>query len=360
MVTLGYRAEIDSAQAFIEGIEQDEDIVLVFHGDADGCCAGAVMYRTLVHMGREAVFTAFLEKGENLYSDRLAKRVLARDPSRLIVLDMGSRGRPIIEGLSTMVIDHHRPEGIPPVEVFANSHDVDPPAPASLFTYQICRPFVPMDGIEWPAAVGTAADLGVDTDLEILRIARERYGKKVIQETASLINAARRAPDHDVPTAFDALLKANSPLDITEGLIPETSMLRAYREEVNAELRRAMRTAPKFSGRWAILAFSSPALVHPMVAVGWLRRLKNNIVISANYGYTEGNVHFSVRSALDVDLIEELRKIRPVTPESEYGHGHPRATGGILPRWDFEDFLGRVGFQAEEIAQISNRQDIGR
>ena len=343
MVTLGYRAEIDAGRRFLESIEPDENVVLLFHGDADGCCAAAVMYRALRHMGDHLVFPAFMEKGGTVYSESLAKRVLARQPSRLIVMDAGSRTRALVPGVTTMVIDHHKPEGVPPVDVFITSYGIEPPAPASLLTYQVCKDLVQLDGLEWLAAVGTAADLGADADFEVLRNARDRYGVKPMKETAALVNSARRSASHDVPAAFGALVRADSPLDIVEGAVPEAAALMGYRQEVNSEFRGVMRTAPKFSGRWALFQFSSPALVHPLAAIAWTRRLKNNIVLAANYGYVEGNVHFSVRSAQDVDLTEELRKAHPAE-DAEYAHGHPEATGGILPLPQFKDFLKSLGF----------------
>ncbi len=344
MATIGYRAEIDAGQRFLESIEPDENIVLLFHGDADGCCAGAIMYRALRHMGDQMVFPVFLEKGETIYSDTLAKRVLAHEPTRLVVMDAGSRTRAILPGVTTMVIDHHQPDGVPPVDVFVTSFGIEPPASGSLLTFQICKDFVRIDGLEWLAAVGAAADLGTDADLEIVRNARSLYGLKAIRDTIGLVNAARRSPSHDVATAFGALLGADSPLDIAEGVVPEATALVGYRRQVNTEFRRAVRAAPRFSGRWAVLQFKSPALVHPLVAVSWVRRLANNIVLAANYGYVDGEVHFSARSALELDLIDELRKIRAMEVAVEYAHGHPEATGGILPFDEFKRFLEALGF----------------
>lgn len=347
MAVEAYRAELDAGQRFLETIDPGETVVLVFHGDADGLCSAAIMYRTLLEIGDELAFPEFMTKTENLYSESLNDRILARGATRLIVMDTGSRPRPIIHGLPTMVIDHHKPEGRPPVEVFATSFGLDPPSSASLITYQICKEFSRVGNLGWLAAVGTAGDLGIGADLEILRDARERYTARAIKETVTLINAARRAPAHDVPAAFNALIEADSPLDIIEGRVPETPTLTGYRQEVNSEFRRAVRTKPEFSGRWALLAFDSPALVHGMVAAAWAHRLPENLVISANYGYTEGRVYFSVRTLTDTDLIGELQKFREVRPDVEFGHGYPQASGGILPLGEFQEFLAFLGFPQE-------------
>ncbi len=352
MAIIGYRAELDAGRRFLESIEPDDITVLLFHGDADGLCAGAIMYRTLEYMGAQLTFPAFMEKGETVYSESLAKRVLARDPTHLIVMDTGSRPVPIVPGVTTMVIDHHRPEGVPPVDVFVTSYGVEPESPASLLTYEICREMGHINGRNWLAAIGVAGDLGADADIEVLKDARDLYGVSVIKDATALVNAARRAPAHDVVTAFEALSAAASPLDIVEGGVPQAALLRQYREQVNAEFNRVLRTAPKISGQWAVLQFSSPALVHAMAAAAWIKRLSGNIVIAANYGYTEGNVHFSVRSALDVNLIDELRKVCPIRPDVEFGHGHPKATGGILPLNEFQEFLRALGFSENIVTGV--------
>ncbi|MHB1002161.1 MAG: DHH family phosphoesterase [Armatimonadota bacterium] len=351
MAVMGYRAEMDAGRRFLQSITPGENIVLLFHGDADGCCSGAIMYRTLRHMGNQMIFPVFMEKGESLYSDTLANRVLIRDPSRLIVMDMGSRMRPIIPGVTTMVIDHHYTEGVPPVDVFITSYGIDPPAPASLLTYEICKDLAQLGGLEWIAAVGASADLGADADFEVLRNARSLYGEKNIKETVALINAARRSPSHDIKSAFSALTESDSPLDIVEGTVAASSALAGYREEVNAEFKQAVRTAPKINGQWALIPFCNEALIHPLVAVAWTRRLKNNIVIAANYGYTRGNVHFSVRTALDVNLIDALKSAHSPEQDCEFAHGHPQATGGIMTCAQFANFLNSLGFPPEEMAQ---------
>lgn len=339
-----YRAAVDDGRRFLEGIMTNENIVLLFHADADGSCAGTIVYKTLQYLGDDMVFVVFMEKSETLYSDTLRHRVLARRPSKLIVMDTGSRAREIIPGISTMVIDHHRPDSMPPVDTFVSSYGVDPPAPTSLVTYQICRELAPSEGLSWLAAVGTGADLGIDAGLEVLQDARSRYGDQSMKETISPINAARRAPAHDMAMAFSALIHADDPRDISGGVVPEYAALKRYRDEVNAELRRTVRTRPVIGDPWAVVQFHSPALVHPLIAAVWTRRLKDHIVIAANYGYTEGNVHFSVRSAKPIDLIEALRGVRPASPTEEYAHGHPTATGGILPLPEFQRLLRDLGF----------------
>ena len=59
MVITGYSAEIDAGQRFLEGIEPDENIVLLFHGDADGCCADEITRSPSHTAGRDCGKTGF-------------------------------------------------------------------------------------------------------------------------------------------------------------------------------------------------------------------------------------------------------------------------------------------------------------
>jgi single-stranded-DNA-specific exonuclease len=62
----------------------------------------------------------------------------------------------------------------------------------------------------------------------------------------------------------------------------------------------------------AVLRFSSPAQVHPLVATTWSRRLAPRMVLAANDGYLgEGTVNFAVRGG-EGDLRRVLREALPI------------------------------------------------
>jgi hypothetical protein len=126
--------------------------------------------------------------------------------------------------------------------------------------------------------------------------------------------------------------------------VPGIDALRACRAEVNAEVARCARVAPRIAGAVALLRFSSTAQVHPIVAIRWTRRLRGLIVIAANDGFLPGRVNFAVRcSEADRDLVAWLRALPTGPLAGEYAHGHPRATGGSLSPDDFDRFLAAAG-----------------
>ena len=72
--------------------------------------------------------------------------------------------------------------------------------------------------------------------------------------------------------------------------------------------------------------------------------LERTAPIAANTGYRPGRVHFSVRSAAPVNLINFLRSKAPDAADENYGGGHERASGGALRAGDWNELIARLGF----------------
>ncbi len=314
-------------------------------GDVDGLTAGALALRTRERLGRKDVTVELAGKGEHVHADSMRARLRAARAGALIVLDMGSRGEPIVEGLPTLLIDHHQPRGFPPGAVVVSAFGHEPVAPTGLLAFQLFRGRVALDDLAWLALLGTVADLGTDAPFPGLPELLRRYGRKNVTEAVALLNAPRRHGDHDVATALEVLRQAEAPADIAQGRLPGVERLRAYRAEVAAEVSRCAKTRPLFAGRFALLAFQSRSKVHPLVAQRWLGRLRGKIVIAANFDYLPGKVNFAMRSTTDDNLIELLRGLG-LPLRGDVAHGHPRATGGSLTHPEFGQLLEALGFTA--------------
>jgi single-stranded-DNA-specific exonuclease len=143
------------------------------------------------------------------------------------------------------------------------------------------------------------------------------------------------------------IASGGSPRDIISGEHAETAILRSAREEVNAALKVAKRTAPRIRNGVALILFDSPCQLHPLIAQAWRGRLKDQIVIAANSGYRPGWVHFSARSARGINLLEFLREKAPAGADENYGSGHEQATGGALRPDAWDEFVGKLGFGPE-------------
>lgn len=345
------RDSIDRARELLVTLgERRARVIVAPHGDADGLSAGAIVIRALERMGATAV-RCLPGKGEHVHTPAMQRRLASIDADALVVLDMGSRSGPILRGVPTIVIDHHDAREAPSEAIYVSGASAEPVAPTALLTYEILRPLAMLDDLAWLAWLGTVGDLGMNHPFaDELAPVMARYRKTHVQRAVSLVNAARRSARYRPEVALDVLLAARDPADIARGAVAGVDELVACREEVNAELARVARVPPRVVGNVALVRFSSPAQIHPLVATRWVTRLAPKIVIAANDGYLPGRINFAVRSASSTDLLEFLRGLGLGAVEGEFANGHPRATGGSVPPAEFERLLRALGFSRDTVA----------
>jgi len=172
-----------------------------------------------------------------------------------------------------------------------------------------------------------------------------------------MMNAPRRTSEYEVQEAWEAILHASTPKDISSN-----PTFVAARQRVNAEVERCTHTAPKFSkdGRVALFRMESGYQVHPVIATRWAGYLKGSkklqCVMVANSTYHPSGQHtnFSCRILNSLkklpdnerpNLIQMLKEYGGKVENSElffervggdFAKGHKEATGGIILSSDFE------------------------
>jgi single-stranded-DNA-specific exonuclease len=263
------------------------------------------------------------------------------------VLDLGVSGRIIMHEVPTLLIDHHRPTGEPDVSYvsYISGYDWDPVPTSSLLAYLLCNSRGEVRDKAWVAAMGNLGDLGPPHS-ELERAAKEQK-LKWLREATTLLNAAKRSSLYAGEAAFRVLRNAGSAREIVEGEGSDIETLRQCRQEVRQALEEAKRLAPRFSNteKVALLEFSSPSRVHPLLAQSWHGRLKGYIVIAANRGFLPGRVAFSARTSTSTNLLEFLARFRDALPpnEMEYGYGHDQAAGGVVSAEAWEQLKEAMG-----------------
>lgn len=351
-----YNARLDAARAafraFLDGLARDARVVVLHDSDADGVTAGVVLLRALERAGFADVARVAPDRERNAWTEANRARVRALRPRALFVLDLGSSAEPVAAGVPTCLVDHHRPEGVPPGATLVSAYGWEPSPNTSLLVYELCRELAGVEDLEWVACVGTLSDLGERAPFELVARAKQRYKAKWLKEATALVNAARRASVYDPERAARALLAHAGPRELVESDSEDVEALRAARAEVNAAMNEAKRAAPVFSGRVALVRVNSPCQVHPLVAQVWRTRLPGYVVIAANEGYLPGRVNFSARSGGDLSALDLLRSVELEGEGGSYGHGHDHASGGSLPFARWNQLLGRLGF-ADEVKAVN-------
>ncbi|MGC8786488.1 MAG: DHH family phosphoesterase [Anaerolineae bacterium] len=338
-------------QSFLNRVNPANPITILCHSDADGVAAGAILYRALQRLDFANLTILVTGKGANAYTPQTREQVAATKPTTLFVLDLGCLQEPVLPGVPTCFIDHHRPLGVPPEGVLISSYTWRPIPNSSLLVYWLCSEIAPCEDLLWIAAMGTLSDLGDKAPFSVIAQAKKLYKAKWLHEATALVNAGRRSSSGDAETALRAILAAQHPREIVEGASPEARKLAEYRAEVTAALEEGKKAAPKFSGQVALVRVHSPCQIHPLIAQIWRTRLPKYIVLVGNEGYLPGYVAFSMRTATDVNLLDLLSGVEVDVAEGYFGYGHDQATGGVLPTASWNQLLQHLGFPRETWAE---------
>ena len=330
----------------LAGFDAAQPVWVLGHNDADGLSATALLARALEAHGR-TVRTRIVGRGESPWSDDMRDELAAEPMGGMIIADLGVRDAAPRPDVPTLVLDHHVPQGGPPGSTVISGHAMAPIPTTSLLAYWCAQGLGDAEPWLWLAAIGLIGDMAEDAGFPEMADAR-RYGVTALRKAVSLVNAPRRTASGDAAQALSLLMTEDGPKAVVGGDTPASAALLAAKEEVKAELDAAKRVAPVVRDGVALIAFSSPCQIHPLVAQQWRGRLKGEIVMAANHGYRPGWTHFAIRSARDLDLIAFLAEHRPPGADEAYGSGHRQATGGALRAADWNIFIRSLGFGPDQ------------
>jgi single-stranded-DNA-specific exonuclease len=318
-------------------------VTVLGHSDGDGLTAAAILTLALRRAGR-VVTPEVTGKGGGAWHPNTARRLAAHRPAALVVADLGCRAEPVLPGVPTCFIDHHRPTGVPPGDLLVTGYGHDPTPTSGLLAWECGKLVAEVEDLDWLAAISLLSDLGDSAPFALLTEVRQRHKITHLRDATALLNAPRRTGSGDARPALELLLKASGPKDVTAGHFPEVATLKAAKAEVAAAFAEAKRAAPNIVGDVALVRVHSSCQVHPMVAQIWRTRLPKQMVMVANSGYLPGRVNFSMRTAGGFNILDFLRRHAPAGAGPDYGNGHDQAAGGSLavPVWN--EFIQSLGF----------------
>ncbi len=349
---------LEEGRALLRKAASGHVIVACDH-DVDGLASAVLVARTMERLAARVDIVP-VGRGEHVHVAAYRDRLAALGGDAYVVTDMGSRAEPIGLGAPTLLIDHHDATAFPPDAVIVSAARRLPVAPTSYLAFELLEPLVAIDDLDWLALLGSVADLGAGASFGKLPAWTARYRKKHVSEAIALLNAARRAPDHDVATALDVLRASRSLADIASGSAPGVARLMELRAEVAAEVQRVARTAPRIHGDVAVIRIRSKAQIHPLLAMRWRSRLRDKIVVVANEDFLPGRVNFVVRSTRAIDLIAWLESLAFGDVGPDFARGHPAATGGSVTKEDFERLLRAIEAAPRRAPTLTSRAELPR
>jgi single-stranded-DNA-specific exonuclease len=340
-------------------------IHILTDSDADGLPAGAILCLALREAGYPNTTAEVRRRFESAWSPEVVERLRQKNPQALLVTDLGSRPDPILPGVATLLLDHHRPSGTPPGATLLSAYRtlsegqsaLEIPS-TGLLAYWCARALLGdrADRLLWMAAISLLSDLGDRAPFPELAQAKKQYGAGALREVTSLLNAPRRSSAGDASAALELLLTCGSPKEILSSTHAVHTGLRdqllAAKEEVGHALASARKLPPRFStavrnelgANLVAIKMQTPCQVHPLIAQQWRGRFPRSVVLGVNTGFRPGWVHFSGRAPHGVDLIGFLRSHRPEEADDQYGNGHDQAAGGALRTPVWNRFATDLGF----------------
>ncbi|BCM90467.1 hypothetical protein IAD21_02320 [Abditibacteriota bacterium] len=315
----------------------------LFDVDADGVAAAGVFERVLERAGHP-IQTVLPDRERNAWTPENRRRLVDTQPEFTFILDLGSRGEKVLDGIPACFIDHHRPEGTPEGDTLISGYEWEPIPNTSWMVFELGSAVAHVEDLDWIAVIGTLSDLGERAPWPLIEICKKKYTAKWLKEATALVNAARRASDFRPEVALQALREHSNPKEFCESGSSSAQALRAAREEVKAAMNEGKKAAPKFAGEVALIQVNSPCQIHPLIAQIWRGRLPKFHVIAANTGYMPNRVNFSARSAKDKSVLDFLKSLDAGEGEGYFGHGHDQASGGSLPPERWERLKRAMGF----------------
>jgi single-stranded-DNA-specific exonuclease len=339
---MSLRAEVQQQfEKFTTAIPSNGRVAVVGHSDVDGLAATVIITRAFEHLGC-SVSPYVTRKGENAWSASVLEHVAAQNPHALAVVDLGCRSDALLPTVPVVLIDHHKPTGVPEGAMLISGYGADPTPSSGLLAYWCAEAVGAGAGSAWLAAASMLADYGGMGAFADMKEAARAVGTTVLRRVTTLLNAPRRTASGDANPVLRMLLGCSKPSGVLQG--ENERRLMDAKAQVDEAFARARKTAPKFASEVALISIHEGCQVHPLVAQTWRNRLRKNIVICANTAYLPGRVNFAVRTSTSRNLLDFLRDHRPSGAGEDYGRGHDKATGGSLTVEQWSEFLTSVGF----------------
>ncbi len=324
----------------ISDLKEEDKILILTHVDSDGVSSGSILYKVLKENRFKNIEIIYPGKGENGFSDSVKNRIKEKKPDYLFILDLGSYKIKYDNLKRIILIDHHRPEGVPENGVLFTTFPPPPFISTSYFAFLILNNLnlKPKDYI---GLIGQVGDFGIEHEAPMLNELFKKYKKKDISLISSLVNSARRIKYYDIETSLNFLIESENFSDLLIDSEYKKKLIE-YKEIVKKDINRWKRAKPKFIKNVAIIEINSENLIHPVIAQIWRNILDKYIVICANYGYIEGKVSFSMRTSLNISLLDFLRNFLEPSIEEDLGFGHEKATGGIVSIEKWYEFINKI------------------
>lgn len=357
---------IRQSDTVLSRIFKENSAFLLFHDDADGCCAAAVLLNLVSKQSSHGFFNfASPEKHSVELTARLIEKLRRQKPKSIVSLDLAltSSAEKINTLLSfldaqMLTYDHHVQSQS--IRWPAKCTHINPfnfslgNIPASYYSYILHKHYIKDSDASWVAGVGTVTDYRAEEGKDLLREVKRHYPslypfKTIDQPTAlrsplmtigHLVNAGYQHSDSSgAKMAVEALreaLEMNDPAALLKGKTAKAKLLHRFREEIDEELNKyladfASEAEFHMDSRLAFYSIKPKFNITSQIATE-LQHRNPNTIIAVISPETQKTTKVSLRRGNKVKTdLAALAETTTANLTRASGGGHRDAAGCTLP-----------------------------
>ena len=321
----------EKAKQFLEGVNSEDKVALIFHDDLDGFASGILLCDYLKKKGVKDITYFILSIGKNFMED-----FDVEDRDKLIIADLGpnlvSKGLFKVKNKQILYIDHHKKDFEIPEEVIEIRTDDK---------FSACRTvFELVGGKDWLACAGMIADVGdrYPENMELINQILKKY-KFSLQDFKEnivyIISQSLLFFEGKFSEAFNVISKINS--------LQEIEQIKKYSEPVKKEITQFVtgyNNGKERLGEINFYFFSPKYQIKSIVCNIISQEYPEEIFVFANP--EKDSMRISARNqSTKADMSALLKEAVKNIPNSNSG-GHVAAAGGFFHSKYLEQFKNNL------------------
>lgn len=357
------KALLERWDSFINSCTADDKILLFHDRDTDGITSAVILSKLIEHKrGRQ--FDSYFFPGieDHTLSSDLFEKIKSIKPNKIIFTDLSADDNPVLvkkleQFAEIVIIDHHKLNNnvtsektilLKPQLLCEPGTDASQYCSAKL-ALDLSARLMPVNELEWIAAVGTILDITTKSWLPFLEHVYKKLGipfpknddffHSQLGDVGSVMDAAICYDVKNTPLCFEVLSKAKLPADVIN------SQLKKFQKEVEDEIN-------SFIARFESDAEYFPELELYVYKINPRFKIKSSITTILGLKYPsktviviseeDGFVKVSARRGDGAVPVNTLMQEGVQGFSQASGGGHVKASGAFMLKKDFPVFRERV------------------
>lgn len=356
---------IKPAVDFINKIEPNDKVLVVYGHDNDSICSAAIVSKLVKKFKSEDV-NLFSTKDNFAVNDDDADEISKMEADYIIVLDIAHLSSSYVEKVlstqNSMIIDHHQPLSLTNI-TYCNPRNFEKKIymPVSYIVYKIYQKFGDASEVAWIAGIGVLSDhaVSIARDLfdEIKKFSPKLIGNTALKEESlfsySLIGTLAKIFDSarivsgriGSVLAARALLNSSSYEDIMKSGNSDAAKLIMWSDIVRHEFKRLVAdfNKKKKTVKKNIIYYEIPSkyFIKSSLSGYLVQFYKDKILVLTQKSRNNLYVSFRRGEKVKTDLNKLAKKAVKGIPDSE-GGGHEAASGAKIPVKYISKFLKQL------------------